>query len=83
MECFQRRHRSTAGITIFLPWIFGLILIGGVFKLFLNWFWSLFFISLSHLIFIPLLWFIDESPRWLIVRGHHDRALQVLKKAAR
>ncbi|KAK4305498.1 hypothetical protein Pmani_022604 [Petrolisthes manimaculis] len=27
--------------------------------------------------------FIDESPRWLIVRGHHDRALQVLQKAAR
>lgn len=25
----------------------------------------------------------DESPRWLIVSGHHDRALQVLQKAAR
>ncbi|KAK4300863.1 hypothetical protein Pmani_026938 [Petrolisthes manimaculis] len=25
----------------------------------------------------------DESPRWLIVRGRHDRALTVLQKAAR
>ncbi|KAG0715484.1 Solute carrier family 22 member 5 [Chionoecetes opilio] len=25
----------------------------------------------------------DESPRWLIVRGHHERALRVLHKAAR
>ncbi|KAK4298523.1 hypothetical protein Pmani_029125 [Petrolisthes manimaculis] len=39
MECFQSSHRSIAGLTIFLPWIFGLILMGGVFKLFLNWFW--------------------------------------------
>lgn len=25
----------------------------------------------------------DESPRWLIVRGFHDQAMQVLRKAAR
>lgn len=25
----------------------------------------------------------DESPRWLIVRGHHEKALKVLQKAAR
>lgn len=25
----------------------------------------------------------DESPRWLIVRGRHDQAIQVLRKAAR
>nr|XP_053633882.1 organic cation transporter-like protein [Cherax quadricarinatus] len=28
-------------------------------------------------------WLLDESPRWLIVHGHHDRALKVLQKAAR
>ncbi|KAG7157390.1 Organic cation transporter protein-like 5, partial [Homarus americanus] len=27
--------------------------------------------------------FMDESPRWLIVQGQHDRALKVLEKAAR
>lgn len=26
---------------------------------------------------------LDESPRWLIVRGRHDDALRVLQKAAR
>lgn len=27
--------------------------------------------------------FLEESPRWLMVRGHQDRALHVLQKAAR
>lgn len=27
--------------------------------------------------------FLDESPRWLIVRGRHQQALRVLQKAGR
>ncbi|KAK4303932.1 hypothetical protein Pmani_024106 [Petrolisthes manimaculis] len=51
--------------------------------LFRDWRWTVFTCALPSFLFIPAIWSLDESPRWLIVRGHHDRALQVLQKASR
>ncbi|KAK3885756.1 hypothetical protein Pcinc_010055 [Petrolisthes cinctipes] len=75
--------RSAAGIIVFLPWTFGLMILGGLAYLYRNWRYLVLTTSLPLLLLLPLQWFLDESPRWLIVRGHHDRALQVLQKAAR
>ncbi|KAK3852061.1 hypothetical protein Pcinc_041330, partial [Petrolisthes cinctipes] len=83
MEMFQECHRSAAGIIVFLPWTFGLMMLGGLAYLYRNWRYLVLTTSLPLLLLLPLQWFVDESPRWLIVRGHHDRALQVLQKAAR
>lgn len=43
----------------------------------------MFTLSLPMFLFLPVLWFLDESPRWLIVRGRHQHALRVLQKAGR
>ncbi|KAK3891939.1 hypothetical protein Pcinc_004195 [Petrolisthes cinctipes] len=75
--------RSAAGIIVFLPWTFSMMMLGGLAYLYRNWRYLVLTTSLPLLLLLPLQWFIDESPRWLIVRGHHDRALQVLQKAAR
>lgn len=40
------------------------------------------------LVFLSLIWlsdpsrFLDESPRWLVIRGQFDRAQKILEKAA-
>ncbi|XP_042891765.1 organic cation transporter protein-like [Penaeus japonicus] len=83
LEVNQPKHRAATGILIFLPWAFCDIALGGYGYLLRDWRWFSFTVSLPALLFLPALWFIDESPRWLIVRGRYDDALQVLRKAAR
>ncbi|XP_071547685.1 organic cation transporter protein-like isoform X2 [Panulirus ornatus] len=83
MEVCQLRHRYVVGTLIFLPWAFSIMVSAGIAYLIRDWQWYMFIVSLPSLVFLPVLWFLDESPRWLILRGHHDRALQVLQRAAR
>ncbi|XP_042889431.1 uncharacterized protein LOC122264551 [Penaeus japonicus] len=83
MEVCVPRHRSFVGILIFLPWTLSIIALGGYGYLLRDWRWFVFTVSLPSLLFLPALWFIDESPRWLIVKGRHKEALGVLRKAAR
>ncbi|XP_047482516.1 organic cation transporter protein-like [Penaeus chinensis] len=83
METCDPRYRAATGILIFLPWTVSLILLGGVGFLIRDWRELMFTLSLPMFLFLPVLWFIDESPRWLIVRGRHQHALRVLQKAGR
>ncbi|XP_068234213.1 organic cation transporter protein-like [Palaemon carinicauda] len=66
-----------------MPWACSVMIWGGLAYLIRDWRWLLFTTSITGVFIIPVLWFIDESPRWLAVKGHHERALKVLKKAAR
>ncbi|KAG0729303.1 Solute carrier family 22 member 13 [Chionoecetes opilio] len=83
MEVFEERWRSTAGIFVFLPWCFEIMLMGGVSSAVRHWRWQSFYLALPTLVLLLLMWKLDESPRWLIVRGRYTEALQVLRKAAR
>ncbi|XP_069185718.1 organic cation transporter protein-like [Procambarus clarkii] len=83
MEVCEPRYRSTVGILVFLPWALAIMWWGGLAYLIRDWRWLMFTVTIPSFFILPPLWFIDESPRWLMVRGHHDRALQVLEKAAR
>ncbi|XP_042886771.1 organic cation transporter protein-like [Penaeus japonicus] len=83
METCEPRHRSIVGILIFLPWSLCIIALGGYGYALRDWRWFAFAVSLPMLLFLPALWFIDESPRWLIVRGRHEDALRVLQRASR
>ncbi|KAK3866519.1 hypothetical protein Pcinc_027952, partial [Petrolisthes cinctipes] len=83
LEVFEPKYRSAASILIFVPWSFGMMTLTGFAYLLMDWRLVLFACALPSLLFIPAIWSLDESPRWLIVRGHHNRALQVLQKAAR
>ncbi|ROT67114.1 hypothetical protein C7M84_014808 [Penaeus vannamei] len=81
METCEPRLRSIIGIIVYLPWCFSLITLGGFGYLLRDWRWLMFTVSMPGLLYLPVLWLMDESPRWLIVRGRHADALRVLRKA--
>ncbi|KAG0724616.1 Solute carrier family 22 member 1 [Chionoecetes opilio] len=83
MEVFEERWRSTAGIVVFLPWCLGMMLLGGVCSAVKHWRWQSCYLSLPTLVLLLMMGKLDESPRWLIVRGRYSEALNVLRKAAR
>ncbi|XP_064109464.1 organic cation transporter protein-like isoform X2 [Macrobrachium nipponense] len=83
MEQSAPRHRAAVGILTFLPWIIGYFTWAGQAYLVREWRWLMLSVPIPSLLAIPVLWFVDESPRWLILKGYHDRALKVFKRAAR
>ncbi|XP_037793895.1 organic cation transporter protein-like [Penaeus monodon] len=83
MEVNEPKYRAAVGILIFLPWALTVLVLGGYGYLLRDWRWLSVTTSLPCLLFLPMLLVLDESPRWLIVRGRHDDALRVLQKAAR
>ncbi|XP_069993561.1 organic cation transporter protein-like [Penaeus vannamei] len=83
MEVNEPKYRAAAGISMFLPVALTVIALGGYGYLLRDWRWFGVTTSLPCLLFLPMLLFLDESPRWLIVRGRYDDALRILRKAAR
>ncbi|KAK8382355.1 hypothetical protein O3P69_015349 [Scylla paramamosain] len=83
LEVCEPKHRGIVGILIGLPWALGTMAFGGVAYFIREWRWLQLAVSLPSVLLFPSLYFMDESPRWLIVRGRHDQAMQVLRKAAR
>lgn len=83
MEVTEMRLRSFVGILTALPWAFGTMSWGGMAYFIRDWRTLQLAVSLPNLILFPVLYFMDESPRWLITKGQHEKAMKVLKKAAR
>ncbi|XP_063612634.1 solute carrier family 22 member 2-like, partial [Penaeus indicus] len=83
MEVNEPKYRTAVGVLIFLPFALAVIVLGGYGYLLRDWRWLSVTTSLPCLLFLPMLLLLDESPRWLIVRGRYDDALRVLRKAAR
>ncbi|ROT74872.1 putative organic cation transporter protein-like isoform X1 [Penaeus vannamei] len=69
MEVADPKWRTHIGIVLFLPWALGLMAWGGFAYLVREWRMLQLTVSLLCLAFLPTLWFMDESPRWLAVRG--------------
>ncbi|KAK4328708.1 hypothetical protein Pmani_000903 [Petrolisthes manimaculis] len=82
-EIMEPKMRIVTGIMQFISWSFATMLYSGWAYLIREWRWLQTFVSLPTLIMIPLLFTIDESPRWLAVVGQHQRALKVLRRAAK
>ncbi|XP_071547082.1 organic cation transporter protein-like [Panulirus ornatus] len=83
MEVTELKMRSAIGMLQFLTWSMGTMLWGGFAYFVRDWRWLQLTVSLPGLLFFPIFWLLDESPRWLIIRGQHERALRVLEKAAK
>ncbi|KAI4893739.1 hypothetical protein NFI96_026668 [Prochilodus magdalenae] len=47
-----------------------------------SWRWLVLTNALTGILYIPLWWFIPESPRWLLSQGRIDEAEAILKQAA-
>ncbi|XP_023944221.2 organic cation transporter protein-like [Bicyclus anynana] len=48
-----------------------------------DWRWFLRAIYIPGLIFITYIYFLDESPRWLLTKGRKDEAISIIKNAAK
>lgn len=83
VESISPEVRSVGGLLLYILWTLYTIAFGSLAYFVRDWRWLLTTASLSSLVILPSLWFLDESPHWLVVRGHYGHALQVLKKAAR
>ncbi|KAK3882237.1 hypothetical protein Pcinc_013377 [Petrolisthes cinctipes] len=83
LEVIEPRYRAALGILLSLTWAMGTMAWGGVAYLIRDWRWLQLAVNLPSLFIFPVLWFLDESPRWLIVHGKFERASKTLVKAAR
>ncbi|XP_068233850.1 organic cation transporter protein-like [Palaemon carinicauda] len=83
LEVSEPRLRSVMGIVLYLPWSMGTMALGGFAYFVRDWRNLQLLLSLLSLPFLPALLILDESPRWLVVRGYYHHALLVLQRAAR
>ncbi len=47
-----------------------------------NWRWMLGVQTIPAMLYFTLLWFVPESPRWLLLKGRDEAAMQVLTRVA-
>lgn len=78
------RYRSIVGTFNGIPWSVATMVYGLMAYWIRDWRWLQFAMAMQCVVLLPLMiWLVDESPRWLAVRGQHDKALIVLKRAQR
>ncbi|XP_076028809.1 organic cation transporter protein-like [Oratosquilla oratoria] len=83
MEVCEPKYRSLVGIAVAIPYALWFTVWGGLAYLIRDWRWLMFVASLPCFPLLAILLFLDESPRWLIVKGRYEEAVEVLEKAAR
>ncbi|XP_018021226.2 organic cation transporter protein [Hyalella azteca] len=83
MEICELRYRSLYGILNGLPWGLATVLYGAVAYFVRDWRWLQFTNALLCVLILPLMWCLDESPRWLAVNGRTKQALAVIRSAER
>nr|XP_045609876.1 solute carrier family 22 member 3-like [Procambarus clarkii] len=83
METCAIRERSKIGTLFVVPWALGYMLVPGIAYLVRTWKWLQAAITLPGLLFAFHYWLLPESPRWLILHNQHQRALEVLRGAAK
>ncbi|KAK3881347.1 hypothetical protein Pcinc_014219 [Petrolisthes cinctipes] len=83
VEVVEPKYRTVTGFTIMLGWAAGIMLFGALAYLERSWRLLQTFGSLSNLLLLPFVLVMDESPRWLMVKGRREDAIRIFRKAAR
>ncbi|XP_037777712.1 LOW QUALITY PROTEIN: organic cation transporter protein-like [Penaeus monodon] len=83
MESTPTRFRSLVGMLLGLPYSFSVICLAGIGFLMRRWRSIMFICCAPTLVLLPLVFFMDESARWLLQQGRKEEAAAVLEKAVR
>ncbi|CAL4151772.1 unnamed protein product, partial [Meganyctiphanes norvegica] len=83
VEVCDPAQRSIVGVTIWLSWVLGVVGWGILGYAVRDWRTQHTIAAAPLFFFLTMLWFMDESPRWLAVVGRHKECKRVLRKAAR
>ncbi|KAJ8941606.1 hypothetical protein NQ318_012952 [Aromia moschata] len=82
MECVGGKWRTIVPILYQIPFGFGNTIMSGIAYALRDWRMFHFAISVLSGLYIFYIWFVPESPRWLIAVGRKDEAMAILQKAA-
>ncbi|XP_063880951.1 organic cation transporter protein-like [Scylla paramamosain] len=82
IEVMEPKMRTVAGIAEGNFWAASIMLYGGLAYFIRDWRILQTAVTLPALLILPVLCFIDESPRWLFINGKPQEALLVLGKMA-
>lgn len=80
MECLGSRNRADLAILVGMGWSFGYLIIPALAYYFSNFRYFQLFTSATQLPAVVVLYFLYESPRWLIVNKHYDLAEKTISK---
>jgi len=83
MEMVGPAKRLYAGIFVMMFFSLGYMLTAAFAYFAHDWRWLQIALTLPGLIFMCYYWIIPESVRWLLSKGHKERAIKVIKKAAK
>ncbi|XP_054158725.1 organic cation transporter protein-like [Oppia nitens] len=82
-ESIGHKYRATLGLCFHLGWALGYCLLPGIAYLLRNFREILLVTSLPEILWLVWLYWIPESPRWLITQSKWDRLEPVVKRAVR
>ncbi|KAH8417604.1 hypothetical protein KR222_002465 [Zaprionus bogoriensis] len=83
MEMVGPSKRLYAGIFVMMFFSLGYMLTAAFAYYIHHWRWLQIALTLPGLIFMGYYWIIPESVRWLLSKGHKEKAVKVIQKAAR
>ncbi|XP_023932335.1 organic cation transporter protein isoform X2 [Lingula anatina] len=83
LELVGPSRRMVAGLAPEFAWCTGLVLLTPLAYLIRDWRYLQLAVSVPSFLYISLWWLIPESPRWLLIRGHTERAEKILRWAAK
>jgi len=83
MELCGTKERAAFGTVSFIPFSLGIVLISAEsYAIRTRWLLQLAF-AVPSLLFLPYIWFMPESPRWLVLNCKFTEAYELLRTGAR